>query len=262
MSVMDADQPRAFAPLPRIAEHRVAVADVGEHRLFLVSPPAGTGPGTTVLYLLDGNVAVPALRPEWLAGRPQLAIVGLGYPVEAGFDVERRSRDYTPPPPADWDGGSRNALRRPHGGAGDFLDLLETRLVAGAEALLGVDPARRVLWGHSYGGLFGLFALWRGIGGFEAIHAASPSLWWGDGMMERALADFDPAAGQVRRLDLSMGDSEVSSTGEVLSGPDRLQRLAAGLRRRPGLDCSVSIFAGTGHRQAFDLSLERLVATA
>lgn len=54
-------------------------------------------------------------------------------------------------------------------------------------AVVGIGYAGAMMRGHFYGGLLGLFALARGIAGFGEIHAASPSLWWGDGMIEAPL---------------------------------------------------------------------------
>lgn len=227
------------------------------HQVVLVRHEA-TQPVSRILYLLDGNAALAALRPEWLAERPDIALAAIGYPDTEGFDLDRRSLDYTPPPAPQWDGGSRKALARPHGGAGDFLAVLTRDIVPAVEQQLGISDIPRELWGHSYGGLFALWMLAGGGGGFSIIHAASPSLWWDDYALEQQLLSGAFFLSTPGRLDLSIGDSEVSRTGERLYSPARLAALATALRR-PGLDCTVAVFPGASHGDSFALALERAI---
>ena len=49
-------------------------------------------------------------------------------------------------------------------------------LRAAAEDGLRVDPSRRTLWGHSFGGLFTLYALLARPGSFARYAAISPSI--------------------------------------------------------------------------------------
>lgn len=233
------------------------VVDHGGHQLFLLPAPAG-GAEQKLLYLLDGNAAMAALRPEWLAQNPTISIVGIGYPGTSDFDPDRRSLDYTPMPPADWDGGKRRATQRPHGGATAFFERLTGTILPFAENWLGLSAPHRAIWGHSYGGLFCLHALAEGLPSFDTMHAASPSLWWGDGALERRLLAGE-IAGSVNRLWLSMGGSEISRTGEVMGSPERLTNLRQALERLPGLHCTVEIFRETSHGAAMARSLEHIV---
>lgn len=231
---------------------------LGEREMVLVHPV--TSAPERVLYALDGNAALSMLKPDWLAARPGLALVLIGYAGASRFHLEHRSRDYTPPPPLDWDGGVRRALERPHGGAADFLAFLTQDLMPQAEARFGLVAPSRALWGHSYGGLFALWMLTRSGHGVSLLHAASPSLWWGDYALEQHLADNEPLAGGVRALDLSMGDSEVSRNGEVQTTPERLERLATRLEGRQGLRVHTQIFPGANHGDTFALSLAEAIA--
>ncbi len=230
----------------------------GQHEVVLVRED-GDAPLSRVLYLLDGNAALAALRPEWLAERPGLVLAAVGYPDTVGFALERRSLDYTPPPPPDWDGGSRRALDRPHGGAAAFLARLSGEIVPAVEAQLGVKNPQRALWGHSYGGLFTLWAAGQARHGFELIHAASPSIWWGDYALEQQILRGDFLPQNLRHLSLSMGDAEISRTGETLVSPARLQALGARLREQ-GIACGVTILAGASHGSAFERSLALAIA--
>ena len=75
--------------------------------------------------------------------------------MDSRFATKDRARDYTPP-------GDRGALEdprgRPAGGAPAYLRKLGQEILPRAETLAPLDPARRWLWGHSYGGLFVLQA--------------------------------------------------------------------------------------------------------
>src|SRR5690606_34489872 len=66
------------------------------------------------------------------------------------------------------------------GGADIFLAFLETILMPAVDATVRLDPAQRTLYGHSYGGLFVLHALYQRRDLFKRYVAASPSLWWRD----------------------------------------------------------------------------------
>ena len=83
-------------------------------------------------------------------------------------------------------GGRRN------GGADAFLDLLDQRIALRVTQLAKIDPARRTLWGHSYGGVLVLHALLTRPAAFDTYAAADPSLWWGDGYLLKE-ADAAPA---------------------------------------------------------------------
>ena len=228
-----------------------------DHELVVVAPTAH--PIQKILYLLDGNAAFDELALDALVAKDGLAIVAVGYCGAAKFDLDRRSRDYTPLPPAGWDGGSRRALDRPYGGAAEFRARLVGEIVPMAEHDLNAGKPQRILWGHSYGGLFAFWALMCGDESFDAVHAASPSLWWGDYMLERQVeaGQVNPDAGT--QLALSMGDSEVSRTGERLYSPERLEALAQSLRVNHEMDCQVTIFDEAGHGATFARSLAHTI---
>src|SRR3546814_8321170 len=54
-----------------------------------------------------------------------------------------------------------------------------------------VDARRQTLFGHSYGGLFTLYTLFTKPQAFQGYVAASPSIWWYQGYVERTLAAFE-----------------------------------------------------------------------
>ena len=162
----------------------------GPRRLFAYrpegDPPEG---GFPVLYLLDGNAvfltAVEALlvqqRRAQATGVHPMAIVAVGYPSAAPFDMARRSRDYTPALPGAPEGS---------GGADAFLDRLLGGIAASVAERIPVNPQRAALFGHSYGGLFALHAFLTRPGAFRRTIAASPSLWFAGGAMMEVARRF------------------------------------------------------------------------
>lgn len=159
------------------------------YRIFLAWPgTAMPEDGWDAVYLLDGNawfgtlvdsLRMRARRPEVTGVRPAVA-VGIGYPTDEVVDVARRAYDLTPlrAGPA--------AEERDTGGAEAFLDFLTEELVPRVEARFGLPGQRRMLFGHSLGGLFVLHAVLTRPTAFAAFAAASPSLWFDDGALLQA----------------------------------------------------------------------------
>lgn len=206
----------------RFASRELASADGQRHyRIWLATPrrPAPAA-GYPVLYLLDGNAALGALRYEQLAELDRLGppvLVFIGYATDLRFDTSARAYDYTPPLP----GGElviEDTGRQRHGGGADvFLDLLEQRIKPWVQAQTRIDLQRQSLWGHSYGGLLVLHALFTRPQSFQRYIAADPSLWWQSGFILREAEAFiaRPQAfdltlliGGAVRKPLSVGQSE------------------------------------------------------
>lgn len=201
------------------------------------APPAA---GYPLLVMLDGNAAFGSLTDEQLTllatnGRP-LAIATLGYETDLGVDVEARSFDYTPAVPGEnptWDDQARNRLG---GGADLFLDLLEQKMLPEIRRRVPSDAARTTLWGHSYGGLLGLYTLFTRPQLFPRYAVADPSLWWHDGF----ILDAETSAKSLpwdRRTELlvmagSAGLEVQNETRALRPGLDPAVVLAARERRR------------------------------
>lgn len=236
------------------------VVDCGPgHRLFIAVPDAAPPPGGwPVLYLLDGNAAFDFLTPAHLAMVPGLVVVGVGYDTDRHFARERRVLDFTAPD------GPGDGIRpdpvhpgRMAGGAAQFFDRLTGPLRAAAEAGLAIDPARRSLWGHSFGGLFTLYALLTRPRAFARFAAISPSIWWDEPLIRR----ISGQAGRMRApppLLVALGDREKrsGSDGPPPAGPaPATMRFVADLRARNGLAPRLHVLAGLAHIQTLAGSL-------
>ena len=141
-----------------------------------VPPPAGY----PLLVMLDGNVAFGLLDKAMLvrladAGHP-LVVAAVGYADGAALQTAR-AFDYTPPVPEGWTPPAA-AADPEAGGAAQFLDLLQQRVLPEIRRRVAIDASRSTLWGHSYGGLFGLYTLFTRPASFARYALVDPSVWW------------------------------------------------------------------------------------
>ncbi len=265
------------------ARYAIFDADIASHRLtrrlldaddehryqIFTAIPQQTPPaeGFPVIYMLDGNAVFDRLTAEMLAQAGGLVIVGIGYPTPMTIDAVSRSRDFTPPLPEGVAGDARDQ-GRPIGGAADFLSMLQGGIRAAAEEGLPIDPLRRSIWGHSYGGLFCLYTLLSAPDAFKRYIPTSPSCGWGDGLLQKMAPQA--AARDIRQYGAAdvlvmLGDSEVRS-GSGEPPPQKpspaTMALVDVLRQRDDLRVDVQVFAGLGHGATFAASFPRALALA
>jgi predicted alpha/beta superfamily hydrolase len=200
-----------------------------DYRIFVWRPQQVTTGPLPVLYLLDGNVTFPiaaaaaaaqSRRPE-ITGVQPMIVVGIGYPTAEWLDADRRTFDYTP----ELTGGAlpRRPDDRPWpttGGADAFLDFLNDELQPAVAREFDTDPARNALFGHSFGGLFALHALFSGKARFERFIAASPSIWFGGESLMAEMQNFIQApGGGLRHLLVTVGSLEQGTVDDEVLAP-------------------------------------------
>ena len=195
-----------------------------------------------VVYVLDGSsldgpTAEGAAMMARLALTPEVIVVGLPNVSGAG-----RQRDYTPPFMRQDIDTADSAL-----GRGDrFLDFLEQELVPLVERDYRTT-GRRILSGHSRGGLLVVYALMARPALFDGYLAHSPALWrddealvasrWRRGSPTRSTLD--------RFLYLSIGADEVP---RMMAGFDHLRDVLAQRAAAAGLRWQSDVVAGADHQ--------------
>ncbi|MEM9406412.1 MAG: alpha/beta hydrolase-fold protein [Acidobacteriota bacterium] len=154
-----------------------------------VALPSSYGSGEKsypVVYALDADLSFASLAGSvrmaaFAQEMPEVILVSQGYANPAVQRVmTSRSRDYTPiesaPPAA---AGVSEESPPPTGGAPAFLRVLREEVIPFVEKTYRTTE-QRVFAGHSYGGLFGLYALFHAPQTFDAYLLGSPSIWFGD----------------------------------------------------------------------------------
>lgn len=152
-----------------------------DYEVFISLPPsyeADPDRHYPVLYVTDADYAFPIIRQ--IARRVNLdgpviqefILVGLSY-SQGDSGVVSRNRDYTPTP-----NGPSGAGSSVHGGGPAYQTYLKTQAIPFIESRFRADPERRVLLGHSYGGLLGAQVLFTDPQMFSAYVLGSPSFWF------------------------------------------------------------------------------------
>jgi predicted alpha/beta superfamily hydrolase len=176
-------------------------AKIGQRYDLLVSLPSGyatSGQSYQVLYILDGwhfqlmtflqnnNVYSKRMRPVIMVN------VSHGSTPDV---MALRARDFTP---------TKTSRDAASGGAA-FLDFLEHAVILFVDRTI---PSDRGLLGHSYGGLFAIYALEQRSALFQRIVAASPALSWDTRLLFSAARQKLRELPSPVRLDISVGGKD------------------------------------------------------
>lgn len=258
------------------------------YRIFL-RVPASPAPaqGWPVLYVLDANAvigtAADILRVQASyplgTGIGDGVVVGIGYPTEGAYDSVRRSWDMGPPPGRTYPPHTPAGPPVRTGGADAFLAFVEDDLKPEIGRRVTIDPARQAIFGHSFGGLFVLHALFRKPEAFSVWISASPAIWWEGGGIVGEARRFvaDANAGRAGRLLLMAGEYEQQLAPFQQGAPDadkRLKRfaesrivdnareMAALLAAVPGFNASFRLLPGESHMSVLPQALNLAVRSA
>lgn len=240
-------------PTHRLDDRVVKLSNGRSFRIFRAIPktPAPAS-GYPTLTMLDGNAVFDDLTPELLALSPDLVVIGVGYDTSRKFAMVERTLDYTPPKQGEGPHVDASRPERKIGGGFEFLTMLTAELRTEAERGLQVDPSRRVLGGHSFGGLMTLITLFRQPDAFSAYAPVSPSLWWAMEPMRKLEKEAvwpKPDEGKIRVF-LSLGDKEQRSNdkGPPPTGPaPETMALIGRLAQNPALSVSSEVLEGHVH---------------
>lgn len=214
--------------LPHARQFDLASHRTGQRYRIFISVPETAPPaaGHPVLYVLDGNAAFPSIalmartaaRRSKVTGLHAPVVVGIGYASGDDYDSAARARDYTLP--ADGKAG------KDEGGADLFLDFIEQELKPLIQSVAPIDPQRQGLFGHSYGGLLTLHALFTRPAAFQTYIAASPSIWYADRYVLSEAAGLAAVRPNKARVLLTVGELEQAAAPPSAKPGDRAALLA------------------------------------
>lgn len=257
----------ANPPSHHLEDRVVSLGNGRRFRIFRAIPKKrAPAAGYPVLTLLDGNAMFDDLTVGLLAACPDLVVIGLGYDTPRKFAQDERSLDYTPP--KSLDGGpyaDPSRQGRIYGGASAFLDMVIGELRAASEAGIDIDPRRRHLGGHSFGGLFALYTLFRRPDAFAGYAPVSPSLWWARQQMAQLEAKAVFPADQRLKLFVALGDKEQRSNdkGPPPTGPaPETMELIQRLSTRPQFSVSAMVLKDHVHGATLLGALPHMLAWA
>lgn len=246
------------AGLAQARQLDLASARTGQrYRIFLSVPDTAPPPaGHPVIYVLDGNAAFPsaALMARTVARRSKVTglhapvVVGIGYASAEDYDEPARARDYTPPA-----AGKAGAGK---GGADLFLDFIEQELKPLIQASTPIDTQRQALFGHSYGGLFTLHALFTRPAAFQTYVAASPSIWFAERHVLSEVPGLAAARQHQPRLLLTVGELEQAAAPPSAKAGERGAVLAQKRMVDEARDLAVRLEA---RKQALGLERVRVI---
>ena len=200
-----------------------------------------------VLYVMDGDttkfiLAATLVRQlAWIDHIPEMIVVGIGYGVEdrSAEWLAARSIDLTPTPTTEFPGS---------GGADDFLAALRDEVIPFIDSIFTTDRFNRGLLGHSFGGLFALYALLEEPTLFTQIISSSASLWYDSDYLVRAAADATAHPDEAApRVYLALGEDEGLRSDRMT--PERYIRFIAALSSSDWDDERVlfELFQGEDH---------------
>jgi hypothetical protein len=182
-----------------------------------VSYPADylrSGKNYPVLMVLDAEVNFGAV--SYIVQRlvkdgliPEIFVIGIAYRAEtdehAYYSI--RCRDFTP----SVDEGFLKAHPEYKSGAGraeDFVKFISLELLPYVESHYPIRKVDRALYGHSFGGLFGVHVLLHHPELFDNYLLLSPSLWWNDQNTLKEARTNGVIAAKSVRLYMATGEME------------------------------------------------------
>ena len=264
--------PSAAQPLiqaPPAETHRLdskAVGDAFEIRVML--PPMVQGETTRfpVVYMTDANGGFPVsddlLRLLMMSDVPRFIAVGIGYPAAKHFFQTGtiRQRDLTqvampPGQPSPFAGHISASVTS--GASAKFLEFVHDELMPFIDARYPTNPADRAYFGHSLGGLFGLYTLFTRPNTFNRYIIGSPSIWWGSEDLFKIATQYMESHDDLpATVFMGIGALEEAPTSRMLTNMLKLETMLRAKKYR-GLQLTTRIFADEGHVTVYGMNLTR-----
>jgi uncharacterized protein len=210
----------------------------------------------SVFYYLDANLKSGkklremVSRPEFEQKSNNTIFVGVGHIGD--FHVLRR-RDFILPT---INNGDTAGLSSNYGQIENFYGFLKTELMPMINSAYNTDPKNNSILGHSLGGLFAFYCLFKNDTIFKNFYALSPSLWIDKYSIYKfnKLSQTDPAR---RELYFSSGSLEVLN--RIKAGTNEM-KLFLEKSNYPGLHYHYQVHEGKTHNSQVESSLNFILS--
>lgn len=231
-------------------------AIVGDRFDLYISTPPGYHADSTyrVVYYLDANIlSGRKLRrllaaPEFNQILQQVVFIGIGH---KGNYRACRNRDFLLPRK---NGSRETMLQSKRGQAERFYMYLKQELIPTINETFHTDSGKNSIIGHSLGGLFVVYALFKQEDLFTNYFALSPSLW----VHRYAVYNFnqiDTGFTQPKNLYFTSGSMEVLN--KILKGSNQFQRFLS-KKSYKGLNYEYQIWKRKTHISSVNPALHRI----
>lgn len=199
-------------------EQRVIHSNINDvtYKLYISYPvgyQANPEKKYSVIYLLDADYSFGIAKnvTDHLSERNHLEdviVIGIAYAGKNKYRLNR-TRDYTPTRTSER--GYTKELQSYSGGAPKFLEFIRQELFPYISKNFRTN-GKRVLTGHSYGGLFTTWVFLTKPSLFNGYIAISPSLWYDDHyLFELARTKDFSSIDKSIRIYFTVGDREINN---------------------------------------------------
>jgi predicted alpha/beta superfamily hydrolase len=268
-------RPHPPVTLPNTQVRLLNSAIVGDtYRLHIALPDnyVKSGQAYPVVYLADGNTLFPLVRAiaavlgaDWSI--PRLILVGIGYDYDEPRDFLRyRERDLLPTDASAADASRRQEFTRRgirRGQAGSFLRFIREELKPFVDANYRTNPDDSTYAGDSYGGLFGLYALFHHPDTFNRYVIGSPAVHHDNCVTLAYERDYAARHDDLPcRVFLSVGAREegddplIDASFQFVTNVNTLADTLRA-RRYPGLQLTPRVFADETHASVIPRTISR-----
>ncbi|OCG09220.1 hypothetical protein A9G13_02370 [Gilliamella sp. wkB178] len=243
---------------------------IGDYKVTIYAPnkPAPKD-GWPIIYLLDGDsyflTAVNIVTSQSCdrCNIQEGIIVAIDY-----YDQTRRGQDYLPKPDKllleVLPNNQVNFIEN-YGGADAFWHFISQELKPAMEKRFVINRHKQAIFGHSYGGLFTLYAWLTKPAIFDTYAISSPSMWFSGGFIFNPLAQYiqqnanKPLTQPVNVL-LSVGGSEQSLiAAEKNLPPAKQKQLLQHRQHRKMVDYATELFSKLKHANIENLRLNYVI---
>lgn len=240
------DNTEQFSIISKYVEGETYVIQVG-----LPSGYSSSQKSYPVLYVTDGDVlfgmAKGIANEGWMRlgnDIKDIIVVGIGY--GQGMDVlwKNRARDMTP---------SKDTLKAmgkqfPNaGGADNFLKFIQYELFPIVNKNYRISPDSVAIFGHSFGGLFAAYILFKQPELFHGYIISSPSIQWNNKSLLKLEAEYFSNHKELNKIVyLSIGSLENWRNNEPINNLNELSQIIQAHNYK-GLTLVTRIFEGETH---------------